>query len=714
MFIPTRVQFDEAIQLPKIRLKVNDPELKFGAVEMVGGKIPAPFGIQGGFAIVYKFKTQSGKLRALRVFTRRMDPDIRFRYEKMGSYFRARVKNVTAEFAYHEAGISVKDEMGKAHVFPLIEMEWVEGVDLLKKLDELCKKRDRAAIGKLVDEWVALLHTLRQAHIAHGDLSGDNVMVRPDGSLVLVGYDGVYIPDFAGRNPIVLGQEDYQHPDFGKRPFDEWMDEFSALVIYTSLLALHSNPELWDKYATYQVGTLISGNLLFKSVDFKAPNRSVTFQAMYKLGDSKLKALLDELRKACALPVTAVRFPMNLIDSEYEEKAAQRRDVALNAFRLALQQDRDEKIAFGYDNVLDGYSKITPAERQRHELALKRIAALKQVRDTLASGDEEKLVISYDPILDNHSRLTSPERQRIADAQQCVEMRDMVRKAITTSDDAQIVAAYDAKLVRPWTNFSPSEQQRINLAFRRTAAVKAFREALKTDDNEQIVSIYDSMLDGYGVITADEKKRHMHAKRQITALQKARNTIAIDKKVKTPPEARMASNLSATPERQADRERKWKSKSHPPLFKSFRALRVFLCHSSSDKPAVRRLYNRLNREGIDTWLDEKKLMPGQDWNLEITKAVRSTDIVLVCLSRGAVNKAGYVQKEIKYALDIADEQAEGTIFIIPLKLEECQIPDRLRRYQWLNFYEKNGYSRLLQSLYHRANSLGISMKQNTK
>jgi hypothetical protein len=135
-----------------------------------------------------------------------------------------------------------------------------------------------------------------------------------------------------------------------------------------------------------------------------------------------------------------------------------------------------------------------------------------------------------------------------------------------------------------------------------------------------------------------------------------------------------------------------------------RLLRIFLCHSSADKPAVRELYQRFQADGFEPWLDEEDLIPGQDWQREIPKAVKNSDIVIVCLSRGSVNKAGYVQKEIKFALDVAEEQPEGTIFIIPLKLEECEVPDRLRRWQWVNYFAENGYSRLLRALRTRAGS----------
>jgi formylglycine-generating enzyme required for sulfatase activity len=136
-------------------------------------------------------------------------------------------------------------------------------------------------------------------------------------------------------------------------------------------------------------------------------------------------------------------------------------------------------------------------------------------------------------------------------------------------------------------------------------------------------------------------------------------------------------------------------------------LKVFLCHASGDKPAVRELYRRLRAAGFDPWLDEEKLLPGEDWQLEIPQAVRSSDAVVICLSRRAVTKAGYVQKEIRYALDVADEQPEGAIFLIPLRLEECEVPQRLRRWQWVDFFQEQGYERLLRALRVRAESLGL-------
>lgn len=149
----------------------------------------------------------------------------------------------------------------------------------------------------------------------------------------------------------------------------------------------------------------------------------------------------------------------------------------------------------------------------------------------------------------------------------------------------------------------------------------------------------------------------------------------------------------------------------PHLHSSKRQLRVFLCHAKDDKQAVQELYKRLVDRNVDPWLDEEKLLPGQDWDLEIAKAVRESDVVIVCLSQKSTNKTGFVQKEIKYALDVADQQPEGSIFLIPLRLEKCIVPDRLKRLQWVDFFKYTGFTRLVNSLTRKAIELSLAPPQ---
>lgn len=136
-----------------------------------------------------------------------------------------------------------------------------------------------------------------------------------------------------------------------------------------------------------------------------------------------------------------------------------------------------------------------------------------------------------------------------------------------------------------------------------------------------------------------------------------------------------------------------------------RPLRVFLCHASCDKDRVRRLYRDLASAGYHPWFDEANLLPGQDWNREITRAIRGSDAVIVALSEASINKRGYVQKEIQMALDVADEQPEGAIFLIPVRFERCVVPDRLSRWQWVNLYEPGGSVQLMRALATRAATL---------
>ncbi len=140
-----------------------------------------------------------------------------------------------------------------------------------------------------------------------------------------------------------------------------------------------------------------------------------------------------------------------------------------------------------------------------------------------------------------------------------------------------------------------------------------------------------------------------------------------------------------------------------------RPLRVFLCHASQDKPTVWKLHRYLKQHGIKPWLDQEDLLPGEDWEVEIPKALFASDVILVCLSKNSVNKEGFVQKEITFALDKAMEKPEGTIFIIPVKLEDCEIPRRLTRYQWVDLSRAEGRKRLLMGLNKRVTELGTDV-----
>jgi hypothetical protein len=128
-------------------------------------------------------------------------------------------------------------------------------------------------------------------------------------------------------------------------------------------------------------------------------------------------------------------------------------------------------------------------------------------------------------------------------------------------------------------------------------------------------------------------------------------------------------------------------------------VKVFLNHSSDDKPLIRKLHKTLkNVPWIDPWLDEEKLLPGQDWQHEIDKAIKDSDAVLICMSKKSITKIGVVQSEIRRAEELQKLRPQGYIFMIPVLLEKCVVPENLSQYQWVDITESENIKRIIRSL----------------
>lgn len=135
-------------------------------------------------------------------------------------------------------------------------------------------------------------------------------------------------------------------------------------------------------------------------------------------------------------------------------------------------------------------------------------------------------------------------------------------------------------------------------------------------------------------------------------------------------------------------------------------MKIFLAHASEDKALVRELHSKLQACGFSPWLDEIDILPGQTWRTAISKAIRESDIFLACLSQRSVQKQGYVQREFRLALETCAEKTPGTIYLIPLKFDSCDIPDlqlpslslSLRDYQWIDFWKDDGFDRLIKAI----------------
>jgi formylglycine-generating enzyme required for sulfatase activity len=134
------------------------------------------------------------------------------------------------------------------------------------------------------------------------------------------------------------------------------------------------------------------------------------------------------------------------------------------------------------------------------------------------------------------------------------------------------------------------------------------------------------------------------------------------------------------------------------LMAETKPIQIFLCHASEDKAAVLDIYGRLQTLGYKPWLDKRDLLPGQRWRSEIPKAIRASDYILICLSKTSVAKRGYVQKEFKLALEVLDEMPAGAIYAIPLRLDDCAVPDQFSNLHWYNLFEADGFQYLLRAL----------------
>lgn len=145
------------------------------------------------------------------------------------------------------------------------------------------------------------------------------------------------------------------------------------------------------------------------------------------------------------------------------------------------------------------------------------------------------------------------------------------------------------------------------------------------------------------------------------------------------------------------------------MSESKRTLRVFLCYAHSDREMVRNLYNRIVEAGIHAWLDSEDLQPGQNWQHEIRKSILKSDVVIVCLSREFNKQHGYRHEELKLALEKKELLDDDDVFVIPVRLEKCDMPDSLRNLHRVDLFEATGYKKLIRALRRMESQLNNPM-----
>ncbi|WP_424038943.1 hypothetical protein [Porphyromonas endodontalis] len=169
--------------------------------------------------------------------------------------------------------------------YPLVLLPWVEGKNLVREVDYYLHNPER--LLQLSQDFGHFAYWLRSQSFAHGDLKSDNLRIRPDGSIVLLDYDGIYLPSMQGELPREEGNPDYTHPLCSPSDFNLHASDFALAVIALSLRALALAPELFSHFGSKE-------RLLLSAWDFRHSKQSPALEALKSLPhDAYLARLLD-------------------------------------------------------------------------------------------------------------------------------------------------------------------------------------------------------------------------------------------------------------------------------------------------------------------------------------------------------------------------------------------------------------------------------------
>jgi hypothetical protein len=131
---------------------------------------------------------------------------------------------------------------------------------------------------------------------------------------------------------------------------------------------------------------------------------------------------------------------------------------------------------------------------------------------------------------------------------------------------------------------------------------------------------------------------------------------------------------------------------------------VFLSYGRSDVRVVRDFYRKLRAVGIGAWMDVESIRAGEEWDLAIRRALRESQLVLIFLSKTAVSREGYLQKEILEAIEVAKRKPPGVIFLIPLRLDDCPLHPRLEQFHCASLIDQHDWARLVMQIQRNLSS----------
>ena len=254
-------------------------------------KYGEPYRSSGAFAVVFKMKDeQTGKCYALKCFTEEQEGRAEA-YRKIAEELEFVDSSYITSVKYLEKELFV-DSNCEDEEFPVLLMDWIEGETMETYV--AANYTDTHAMAMLCYRFCKMAAWLRSQSFAHGDIKPDNIMVRPDGTLILVDYDGMFVPAMKGQKSPTIGTKDFSHPLRTIDDFDETIDDFALASIALSLKAISLDPSLLQTYGA-------SDRLLFSAADYLDLSKSNTFTALQGLlADEETKTLLSMFLLASA------------------------------------------------------------------------------------------------------------------------------------------------------------------------------------------------------------------------------------------------------------------------------------------------------------------------------------------------------------------------------------------------------------------------------
>ena len=241
-----------------------------------------PYRSSGAFAVVFKMKDErTGKCYALKCFTEEQEGRAEA-YRQIAEELEFVDSSYITSVKYIEKELFV-DSNCEDEEFPVLLMDWIEGETMETYIAD--HYMDNYAMSMLCYRFCKMAAWLRSQPFAHGDIKPDNIMVRSDGTLTLVDYDGMFVPAMKGQKSPTIGTKDFSHPLRTIDDFDETIDDFALASIALSLKAISLNPSLLDEYGA-------SDRLLFSAADYLDLSKSKTMTALQGLlADDETKTL---------------------------------------------------------------------------------------------------------------------------------------------------------------------------------------------------------------------------------------------------------------------------------------------------------------------------------------------------------------------------------------------------------------------------------------